>query len=188
EQGCAAADSERTRLVAAEAVRGGPTTPSETAAAKVEPAPVQPPVTGTTPTTPEGATAALAPSLVPEKPAKPPTGTRPVLPDRTAEKRAIGVALATWNRALNTRDWATVQAVQKLRPGQLETYQRDFAEDDVRQKLTISWIAELAPNRFETEVVLSREKRSFFVWRAAGTEKRQAIAVLENGVWRLTGL
>jgi serine/threonine-protein kinase len=190
EAGCAAADSERARLVAAEAGRGGPMNIPGTASAKAEPAPAPSTLGAPAPTTSiEGAVATPAtPAVAPEKPVKAPTGTRPALPDRTAEKRAIGVALATWNRALNARDWATVQAVQKLRPGQLETYQNDFAGNDIRQKLTISWIAELAPNRFETEVVLSREKRTFFVWRDAGTEKRQAIAVLENGVWRLTGL
>jgi len=189
EQGCAAADSERARLVAAEAVHADPTKQAEAAAAKIEPAPIEPAIA----TAPLPATAAAAPvppttEVAPAKPAKPPLGTRPALPDRTAEKRAIGAALQTWNRALNARDWSTLQSVQKLRPGQLEAYQRDFAEKNVRQKLTISWIAELAPKRFETEVVLSREERTFFVWRSVGKEKRQAIAVLEGGVWKLSGL
>lgn len=190
ELGCAAADSDRARLLAAEAAGPGPANPPETAAAKAEPAPALTSAPASTPAVEGTAAGAQAPAIapVPEKPAKAPAGARPALPDRTAEKRAIGAALASWNRALNARDWSTVQAVQKLRPGQLETYQRDFADKNMRQKLTISWIAELAPNRFETEVVLSREKRTFFVWRAAGTEKRQAIAVLEKGVWRLIGL
>ena len=122
------------------------------------------------------------------EPPKPVTGTRPVLPDRTAEKRAVAAAISTWNRALNARDWALLQSVQKLRPGQLESYQQSLASPSVRQSVSIRWIAELAPTRFEAEVVIKREERKFFVWRNAGEERRQAIAVLQGGKWTLTGL
>ena len=101
---------------------------------------------------------------------------------------AVGAALASWNRALNARDWALLQSVQRLRPGQLESYKQTFASKNVRQTIAVSWIAELAPTRFETEVVITREERKFFVWRVVGRETRQAIAALEGGAWRLSGL
>jgi len=179
EQGCASADAERARLSAAEAISADAASQLEAKRGAPSPAPA---VAAPAATTPSDATIAGA------VPAKPPLGTRPVLPDRSAEKRAIGAALASWNRALNSRDWSALQSIQKLRPGQLETYQREFGAKTMRQTLKISWIAELAPNRFETEVVLTREERNFFVWRVTGKEKRQAIARLEGGRWILTGL
>ncbi len=168
--GCADAESERARLVAAESLRADVSKRSGGAG--------QTDASGA-PLPAEGAVA---------KPAKPATGTRPSLPDRTAEKRAIGSALATWNSAMNARNWPLVESVQKLRPGQLESYQRELASANTRQSLKISWIAELSPNRFETEVVITREERKFFVWRVVGSEKRQAIATWAGGKWSLTGL
>jgi tRNA A-37 threonylcarbamoyl transferase component Bud32 len=182
--GCAAADAERARLLGAEAASPG-TAVAAAPAAKTAPAGPAP----ATESAVSGRPAEAAPAVEPApKAAKPPVTTRPVLPDRTAEKRAIGAALATWNRALNARDWNLLQSVQKLKPGQLESYQRALAPKDVRQKMTIRWIAELSPTRFETEIEIVREERNFFVWRVAGSEKRQAIAVLEGGTWKLTGL
>ncbi len=178
--GCAGAEAERTRLLAAEALRAE-------ASSRVASAPSA--------ATSAAAAAAAEASGVPiaaagavAVPPKPVTGTPPVLPDRTAEKRAVAAAISIWNRALNARDWGLLQSVQKLRPGQLDGYQRELASKNVRQSVSIRWIAELAPNRFETEVVIKREERKFFVWREIAQERRQAIAVLESGAWKLTGL
>ena len=169
--GCERADAERARLAHAEALRAEvPQSPDKAGAAAASP-------------TPEAGPLAANP-----KPSAPAAAARPTLPDRNAEKRAVGAALATWNRALNARDWTLLQSVQRLRPGQLESYKQSFASKNVRQKLAVSWIAELSPTRFETEVVITREERKFFVWRVVGREKRQAIAALEGGTWRLSGL
>ncbi|MBM4337440.1 MAG: hypothetical protein FJ108_16260 [Deltaproteobacteria bacterium] len=169
--GCERADAERARLAQAEALRAEvPQPPDKAGAAAAS-------------TTPQAGQVAANP-----KPSAPVAAARPTLPDRNAEKRAVGAALATWNRALNARDWTLLQSVQRLRPGQLESYKQAFASKNVRQTIAVSWIAELAPTRFETEVVVTREERKFFVWRVVGREKRQAIAALEGGAWRLSGL
>jgi tRNA A-37 threonylcarbamoyl transferase component Bud32 len=180
--GCSGAEAERARLVAAEALRAETGTRVATAPAAAAVAESTSALAAGAP----GAATTGAPAA--ETPPKPVPSHRPVLPDRTAEKRAVAAAIATWNRALNARDWGTLQAVQKLRPGQLESYQQALASPNVRQSVSIRWIAELSPTRFETEVVIKREERKFFVWRDAGQDRRQAIAVLEGGRWRLTGL
>ena len=185
---CAGADSERARLFAAEAARADAAKRIEAARPAPTPSVVGPASTPGAVAQADASGARVPADAATGKPVKPAAGTRPALPDRTAEKRAIGAALASWNSALNARDWDLVQSVQKLRPGQLESYQRELASTSVRQTLSISWIAELAPNRFETEVVITREERKFFIWRVVGREKRQAIAVLEGGKWKLTGL
>jgi tRNA A-37 threonylcarbamoyl transferase component Bud32 len=168
--GCERAEAERARLAGAEALRADAPLQLGKAEAAAE-------------ITPEA-----SPDAAPPKPSPPTAAARPALPDRNAEKRAVGAALASWNRALNARDWALLQSVQRLRPGQLESYKQTFASKNVRQTIAVSWIAELAPTRFETEVVITREERKFFVWRVVGRETRQAIAALEGGAWRLSGL
>jgi hypothetical protein len=184
--GCSGAEAERARLLAAEALH------AEALRAETSSRVASTPAAGASAAAAASATASpdapLAAAEAASAQPKPATGTRPVLPDRTAEKRAITAAISTWNRALNARDWGLLQSVQKLRPGQLDVYQREFASKNVRQSVSIRWIAELARNRFETEVVIKREERKFFVWRDAGEERRQAIAVLEGGSWKLTGL
>ena len=168
--GCERADAERARLAGAEGLRAEAPLQLGKAGPAAE-------------STPEASPDAANP-----KPSPRTAAARPTLPDRNAEKRAVGAALATWNRALNARDWALLQSVQRLRPGQLESYKQAFASKNVRQAVTVTWIAELAPTRFETEVVITREERKFFVWRVVGRETRQAIAALERGTWRLSGL
>jgi len=158
------------------AATAAPLAPTATPA---HPAPAQklPPVSAAPPA---AATAAPAP--------KPPPGSRPPVRDNRAAKQEIAALLQQWNAAINARNWGALPQIQKLRPGQLEAYQHAFPDDDVRQTMTIDFIAGFDSPRIDVEVVVTRQEKHFFRWRDVSKETRKAIVTLEGNGWKLEGL
>ncbi len=211
--GCAAAETERARLFAAESLRGDAlklpaSTPGRAVAA--------PPPTAAAPSAPvtapahaaevvaqaapatavKSAEAALAPvaaaPATAQAPRTPPTPreppSRPQVRDSREQKRAIEQVFEAWNRALNARDWGALSGLQKLRPLQLERYQADFAKSGVRQQIAIDFIAGFDTGRIDAQVVVTREEKSFFIWHTVSKETRKAIILRDGPTWKIDGL
>ncbi|MFI5315158.1 MAG: protein kinase [Myxococcota bacterium] len=176
--GCAGAGAERDRLFAAESLRGD----AAKRGGRVAEAPALAPVAAAPAGV--GETQAAAPSAAP--PARAVAARQPR--DRHDDKRAIEAALEAWNRALNARDWSGLASLQKLRPGQLERYQAEFADKDVRQNLAIEFIAGFDTGKIDAQVVVTREEKTLFFWRTISKDTRRATATRENGAWKLEGL
>ena len=215
EAGCPAADAERSRLFAAESLRAdavklvadeprsvveapAPAPPTPALEAHAAPAPPVPAPAPEVQAAPAPATAALAPVAAappsaaeartpPPAPSPRAAVSRPAVRDNREEKKAIAATLEAWNRALNARDWSALQSVQKLRPGQLQRYQKDFADEDVRQRMDIDFIAGFDSGRIDVQVVVTREEKRFFGWRTVAKETRKAVVTRENGAWKLDG-
>jgi tRNA A-37 threonylcarbamoyl transferase component Bud32/cell division septation protein DedD len=197
--GCTAAEAERARLFAAESLRSdalkllasrGIAPPPVAAPAVAEQAPpvtaakqepALAPVSAAPPDQPGKIAAAPNPA-----PREPPS--RPQVRDSRDQKRAIEQLLVAWNNALNARDWRALAALQKLRPGQLERYQSDFAKQGVRQQLAIDFVAGFDSGRIDVQVVVTREEKTFVFWRTVSRETRKAIVVRDGSTWKIDGL
>ncbi|HTO53558.1 MAG TPA: serine/threonine-protein kinase [Myxococcota bacterium] len=183
--GCSAAEAERARLFSAESLRaelakrGGSAPPPATAAA-LAPAAAPAAATAAAPLPPVGAAPAVQP--VPKDSKSPATDAH------REDRRVIEELLQAWNRDINARNWSALPHVQKLRPGQLERYKADFAGKDVRQQLSIDFIAGFDTGKIDIQVTVTREEKSFFLWKTVARESRRAAIVRENGGWKIDGL
>jgi hypothetical protein len=192
ENGCAGAEAERARLFSAESLRaevvkrGGAPAAPEAAAVPAKPA-------DSAAAAPAAAAAAGGAALPPVSAAPPPApgskDTRsPAVDPHREDRRVIEELLQAWNRDINARNWSALPHVQRLRPGQLDRYKADFAQKDVRQQMSIDFIAGFETGKIDIQVTVTREEKSFFLWKTVARESRHAAIVRENGAWKIDGL
>ena len=173
--GCPGAEAERARLFAADAVRAD--------ASKLAAVAAPPAAAASLPPVSAPAQAGTAPG------ASPAPGTRqPPAADHAEDRRAIEELVHAWNQALNGRNWSALPAVQKLRAGQLAKYQSEFEKKNVRQQVTIDFMAGFETGHIDIGVTVTRQERNFFVWSTVSKESRKARIVGENGTWKIDGL